>query len=112
MATYSRKFGSQFPNKIMELHNYQNITSELYPIAVQYQKYCENFDLESATLLLSEHPELKSCMIDANTINLLDEERYNTQIYAQKLEQGVQIIDIGENEPTSPADQLVWIGGK
>ncbi|MDO4333808.1 MAG: hypothetical protein Q4C58_14150 [Eubacteriales bacterium] len=109
MATYSRKFGSQFPDKVMELHNYQNITTDLYPVVEQYHKYCETFDLDAARLLLTEYPELKQCMIDANSFNLLDEERYNTQIYALK---SGQIIDAGESEPEDPDNQLVWIGGE
>lgn len=107
MAEYSRKFGSQFPGRVMELHNYQNVTTDLYPIVEQYRKYCEVYDLESANILLSQYPELKNCKFDTDDINLFDEERYNTQLYA--LSKG-QVVIVSEEEPL-PQPQLVWIGG-
>lgn len=103
---YSRKFGSQFPEQVMELHNYQELTPELYPIVKQYTDYCTSYNLEAASLLLAQHPELAKCQISTKDINLFDEERYNTQLYA--LQKG-QIIVVDKEEPLSPSDNLVWI---
>lgn len=108
MAEYSRKFGSSFPAQIMELHNFTDITTELYPIVQQYLAAYQQGNAERAALLLTQHPELRQCIITADTWNLFDEERYNMQIYATR---AAQLIDVGTEEPASPIDQYVWIGG-
>lgn len=103
---YSRTFGSQFPQKVMELHNYQELTPELYPVVKKYSEYCASYNLEAASLLLAQYPDLAKCQISTNDINRFDEERYNTQLYA--LQKG-QIVIVDEDEPLSPSDNLVWI---
>lgn len=108
MTEYSRKFGSNFPTKVMELHNYSDVTKDTYPIVQQIMVAYMAGEEETATLLLAKYPELKKCLITADTWNLFDEERYNTQIYAKQ--QG-QIIDTGKEKPTNPIGEYVWIGG-
>lgn len=108
MAEYSRRFGSNYPERVMELHEFSDLTTEMRLIADQYSAAYQRGDLESVNLLLAQHPELKKCLITSNTLNLFDEERYNTQIYAKEI---MQIIDNSPDEPIKPRDQYVWIGG-
>lgn len=109
MAEYSRIFGSQFPTRVMALHNFSDVTTELYPIVQQIMEAYQAGEEETATLLLAKYPKLEKCLITAETWNLLDEERYNTQLYAR--EKGQFIVTDAE-EPKNPKAGLVWIGGK
>lgn len=108
MAEYSRIFGSNFPNSVMELHNFEDVTSTTYPKVKQYMDYCIKANLESAALMLTKNPELKKCLMNADAFNLIDEEIHNTQIYALK---AGQVVSIEEDVPVSPSANLVWIGG-
>lgn len=88
MAGYSRLFGSQFPDNIIELSNFKDIgeaPAEIQEIAHQIEAFYEQKKYaEAADLLNQNYNLLKAYYIDMNFANKLQEEVYNLGVYAMK----------------------------
>lgn len=88
MADYSRVFGSQFPETVMELTEYKDIgeaPAAIQYLARQYYSFMETNDYASASTLLKENwNDLSQYYCGMEMLNKLEEEIYNAQIYALK----------------------------
>lgn len=89
MPKYEREFSS-FPEKKIELHNYKNITSEVSNIIKEIDKCRKNKDYAKAQELIKENASvLKPYIFDATRYRTLEEEIYNTHVYAKQNPQKV-----------------------
>ena len=88
MANYSRIFGSQFPEHEMELIEYKDIgeaPAAIQLLARQYYSFMEAGNYTSAYNILKENKnDLIQYYIGMDLLNKLEEEIYNTQIFASK----------------------------
>lgn len=109
MANYSKVFGSQFPETVMELTEYKDIgeaPAAIQSLAYQYYLLMESNDYESAsTLLKNNWDELKHYYYGMEMLNKLEEELYNAQIYALKNNTmiiGTEVPDASVNTSATP----------
>lgn len=80
---YSRTFGSKFPSECISYGNYRDVDNNVVNIINMYNTYVQNGDMISAGNYLSQHKsQLKPYMITMSDINRLEEEIYNTGLYA------------------------------
>ena len=88
MANYSKIFGSQYPDAVMELTEYKDIgeaSAEVQFLAQRYYTLMEQKDFAGATALLNNNwDELGKYYYGMEMLNKLEEELYNVQIYALK----------------------------
>lgn len=101
MASYSKIFGSQFPDNIITLSEYKDIgeaTNAVKELITQYYAYMEAKDYASASTLLENNWDvLKQFYIGMDVLNKIEEEIYNTQLYAIKNSDTV----IADTEPNA-----------
>ena len=111
MADYSRKFGSQFPNATMTLFEYKDIgeaTESVQRLAQEYYTLMEAKDYAGAASLLEENwVDLKRYYIGMDFLNSLEEELYNTQVFAQK--NNSFIIDTEEPNAAESTYATPWL---
>lgn len=69
--TYSNLLGTTYPDAVDTYSKIVDVTISTLPYAILYQNYFQKGDLDSAYQVLSEHPELEQCMINADKINKL-----------------------------------------
>lgn len=80
---------SQFPEQIIELHNFKDLASEETPASVLAivaeikEKVAEGLYTEAAQILRENKDVLRPYYIDADIINFLDEEIRNLEIYTK-----------------------------
>lgn len=80
---YSRLFGSQFPQQAIELGSHKDIDDVVAEIINQYNICIQANDLKWAAEIYEENKELlEPYIINAAYINRLEEEIYNTGVYA------------------------------
>ena len=88
MANYSKAFGSQYPDAVMELTEYKDIgeaSTDVQSLAQHYYTLMEQNDFAGASTLLNENwNKLGKYYCGMEMLNKLEEELYNTQIYALK----------------------------
>lgn len=81
--SYSRNFGSLFPNKSINVGSHKNVDNTVAKLVSQYNSYMAAGDINSASILYEANKSvLAPYMIDMTYINLLEEEIYNTGLYA------------------------------
>ena len=111
MADYSRKFGSQFPETVMGLKEYKDIgeaSESVQRLAQNYYAFMENGDFASAATLLEENwVDLEKYYIGMDFLNNLEEEIYNTQVFAQK--NNAFIMDTEEPNATESTYATPWL---
>ena len=88
MANYSKIFGSQYPDAVMELTEYKDIgeaSADVQFLARRYYTLMEQNDFAGASAFLKENwGELGKYYCGMEMLNKLEEELYNVQIYALK----------------------------
>ena len=109
MAEYSNEY-SNFPSQVITKHNFKNIDSSTAPLISQINtlrgqgKYSE-----AADLIKANSDILSRCMPDAETFRQLEEEIYNTQVFAKSLTDSQQYVYF-DTEPSSCETGDLWIG--
>ncbi len=107
MAEYENEF-SHFPSKYITRHHFKNIDDDIAPtIHAINALRAQGLYSQADALIHDNVDKLSPYIVDAVTFRTLEEEIYNTQIYAL---QSQQSIHFGEEEPDCAEDN-VWIGG-
>lgn len=70
-TTYPNYPGTSYPDSIDTFEKIVDVTIGTLPYAILYQNYFERGDLESAAQVLTEHPELEYCLMNADKFNKL-----------------------------------------
>ena len=111
MANYSKVFGSQFPETVMELTEYKDIgdaPADIQLLARQYYTYMENGNYSSASIILKENwNDLEQYYFSMDMLNKLEEELYNAQIYS--LKSNAMIIDTKEPDASTYTHATPWL---
>lgn len=108
MVEYANEF-SNFPSELITRHNFKNVTDSVSSIINQINTLRSQGQYGQAAILVNDNQALLSQhIIDAITLRTLEEEIYNTQIYAQKSGQGVYL---DETEPDCLVGDI-WVGGE
>ena len=80
---YSRNFGSLFPEKTIDLGSHKDVDDTVIKIINQYNVCVQANDMETAATIFNNNKELlEPYIINMSYINRLEEEIYNTGIYA------------------------------
>ena len=109
MANYLREAGSLFPEKVIQPVGYLDVTEDIIEVVKQVKLYQEEGNLSAIQELLAQNPDLIKYMFGSKSINLIDEERYNLQVYAKNVQQ--QIFYQESNPVNVMSNGDVWIGG-
>lgn len=108
MAAYTHEY-SHFPDALITLKHYKDVTDENAGIINTYRKYIQNGQYDSAAAYAKRNSDFfDSCLVGNNTLMTLQEEIRNTQILALKRCQSIRISD---TEPEVIETGDVWIGG-
>jgi prophage DNA circulation protein len=70
-TTYPNYPGTSYPDSIDTFAKIVDVTISTLPYAILYQNYFERGELESASQVLTEHPELEQCLMNADKFNKL-----------------------------------------
>jgi len=93
---YSRNFGSLFPNEMISVGTRKDVDNTVVGLINQYNSYVASGDMASASAYYKANQGVLSpYMIDTTYINRLEEEIYNTGLYAM-ITNGTVISD---NQP-------------
>lgn len=104
---YEREF-SNFPNGKIKLHNFKNFDNDVADIINIIKSYQANGEYDEAAGVIQDNINLLShYVVDAVTFRTWEEEIYNTQIYAKKVQQSVYFED---KEPEYCEENDIWIG--
>lgn len=107
MASYEHEF-SNFPDEKITLHNFVNVDDSTVELVTKIDNLRQSGDYEAAQKFIDENADvLKQCIADAVTFRTWEEEIYNTQIYAKRIQQSIYFSD---NAPDCEEDD-VWLGG-
>lgn len=102
---YSHNFGSNFPNEIIPVGTKKDIDDTVKELINQYYLCIESGDLASANQLYEANKDtLESYQINMEYINKLEEEIYNTGIFALNSIKSIVSSDI----PTSQSVDSFW----
>ncbi len=109
MADYTHEY-SNFPNEIMEKHNFKDVTNEI-AVMINTIKSLQSQGLydEAAKIIRTNASVLKPYNIDMTTVNGMIEHIRNTEIYATGIHQSVH-TDVSEPDICLESD--IWIGGE
>lgn len=107
MALYDREY-SNFPEQKITLHNFKNIDDNIASIINQINTLrSQGLYSQAAQIIQDNSNMLGQYIVDATTFRTWEEEIYNTQVYAQQMQQSVYF---GNEEPDC-FEGDVWIGG-
>ena len=70
-TTYPSYPGTNYPDSVDTFSKIVDVTISTLPYAILYQNYFQKGDLESASQVLTEHPELELCLMNADKFNKL-----------------------------------------
>lgn len=106
MADYSREFGSQYPSELIPLGTHKDVDDSVVELINEYNSYVENSEMESAyQFYLYNKDILDPYIITMNYFNYLEEEVYNTGVFALM---NAPIIHSTE-EPIASEEGAYWI---
>ena len=69
--TYPSYPGTSYPDSVDTFSKIVDVTISTLPYAILYQNYFQKGDLESVSEVLTEHPELELCLMNADKFNKL-----------------------------------------
>ncbi len=102
---YSRNFGSNFPNSLIEVGTKKDVDDTVVALINQYYEYISSNDMDSANRLYDVNKEiLEPYSLKMKDFNLLLEETYN--IGLDLLNKTTIIVD--ENMPISMSENSIW----
>ena len=70
-TTYPSYPGTNYPDSVDTFSKIVDVTISTLPYAILYQNYFQKGDLESVSEVLTEHPELELCLMNADKFNKL-----------------------------------------
>ena len=107
MSVYEREF-SNFPEQKIKLHNFKNVDDNLAGIINEINELrSQGLYNQAARVIQNNSDVLGQFIIDAITYRTWEEEIYNTQIYAKKMQQSVYF----DKEEPDCIEGDVWLGG-
>ena len=102
---YSHNFGSNFPSELIPVGDKKDIDDTVKSLIIEYNSYISTGDLTSANELYDNNKTmLEPYSINMKLINRLEEEIYNTSLYA--LNQVKNIIS--DTEPANQSVNSFW----
>lgn len=106
MASYTNQY-SQFPNQVYTLHNFQDADNTIGALINTIKGYMASGDYSQANFYIQQNKTiLEPYLLNAEHINMIEEETRNCEIYALSRQQAVFY------DPTEPASvelHDVWI---
>ncbi len=107
MSQYETEF-SNFPNQKITKHNFKNIDDNIAPIINQINSLrAQGLQNQASRIIDANKDTLAQYVIDAVTFRTWEEEIYNTQRYALKIQQQIYFDD---EEPDYCEEGDIWIG--
>jgi len=107
MGAYENEF-SHFPQKKIVIHHFKNIDDTIAYVINQIQSLRVQGLYNQASRIIQNNSDILSqYIVDAVTFRTWEEEIYNTQVYAKRLQ---QIVYFEEEEPDCQEEDI-WIGG-
>ena len=107
-SSYTNEY-SKFPYQIITRHNFMNIDDSIASLVNEINSYKMQGNFEVASKLISENAGLLAhYIIDASTINTIEEEIRNVQVMAL---QKHQCVYFDGEEPEYCALGDLWEGG-
>lgn len=104
---YEREF-SNFPNGKIKLHNFKNFDNDVADIINEIKGFQAQGQYNDAASVIENNRDLLShYVVDAVTFRTWEEEIYNTQKYAKKVQQKIYFED---EEPDYCEEDDIWIG--
>lgn len=108
MSLYENEFSS-FPSKKITLHKFKNVDDSIADVINEINILRSQGLYNQASRIVKNNSDvLSQYVIDATTFRTLEEEIYNTQIYAKQKQ---QCIYVQEKEPDEAELYDIWIGG-
>lgn len=96
---------SQLPHKIMDKHNFKDVTDEIAPIIEQVKTLQSQGKYAEAANVITNN-NLKSYIMSAQYINQIDEETRNLEIMCVSKKQSIYYF---EDEPGFVVEGDIWI---
>lgn len=102
---YSRNFGSNFPNSLIEVGTKKDVDNTVIDLVNQYYSYMSSNNIDAANAFYEANKDvLDAYSIKTKDFNLLLEELYNMGL---NLLQKTKII-VDANEPVTMSDNSIW----
>lgn len=102
---YSHNFGSNFPNETIPVGTKKDVDDTIKALIKQYYSYIESGDLASANQLYEANKDtLEPYQINMEYINRLEEDIYNTGIFALNSIKSI----VSSDEPASQSVDSFW----
>ena len=102
---YSYNFGSNFPNALIPVGDKKDIEDSVKDLILQYYNCISDGDLTSANNLYENNKDtLDSYSINMKFINRLEEDIYNTALFALNQIRNI----ISDSEPSSQSVDSYW----
>ena len=107
MTGYEREF-SNFPEQKITLHHFKNVDDNLASIINEINELRSKGLYNQAVRVIQNNSDvLGQYIVDAITYRTWEEEIYNTQVYAKKMQQSVYF----DKEEPDCIEGDVWLGG-
>lgn len=107
MANYENEF-SNFPFKKITKHNFKNVNDDVASIINEINELRSQGLYNQATRVIQNNSDiLGQYVVDAMTFRTWEEEIYNTQVYAKKMQQSIYF----ETEEPDCIEDDIWLGG-
>lgn len=107
MSQYETEF-SNFPEQFIILHNFKNVDDNVASVINQINSLrAQGLCNQAARIMEKNNDILSQYIIDAITFRTMEEEIYNTQKYAKKVQQQIYYQD---EEPDYCEEDDIWIG--
>ena len=98
---------SNFPSTLYTLHNYQDADDSVAPLINQIRAYIASGNYDQAKYYINQNKAvLAPYILNMETINALEEEIRNLEIFARTKVQSIYITPL---EPDEPEVNDVWI---
>ncbi len=98
---------SNFPDELYTLHNYQDADDSVAPLINMIRMYMANGNYTQAKFYIEQNKEvLAPYLLNMETMNGLEEETRNLEIFAKVKQQSVYF---SSEEPDEPEVNDVWI---
>lgn len=106
MATYEWEY-SNFPNEKITRHDFRNVNDAVSETINSIKELQAQGKYNEAADIIKNNPSLSQYIVDAVTFRTWEEEIYNTQRYAKKVQQQIYFED---EEPDYCEEDDIWIG--
>lgn len=109
MSKYEHEF-SQFPDKKITLHQFQNVDDDIADVINQINDLrAQGLYSQAASIINKNKDLLSQYIVDATTYRTWEEEIYNAQKYARQNQQSIYFDESEDDFDGIEGD--VWVGG-